>query len=181
MTRLIRRDSTSSRARRYESATTPPTWNASPSIDACSSRRRSSGSSRSSRAASRAWIAGGTAISPTAVLSLGEQREHLLEKEWVALRGRRDPRLRPSAADRPLPGGRRSAREDSSRRERLEEQRGARSACRHPRPAAPRAARAGRGRSRERERHAPSRPGTRSDRAASARPSACPRTPARAG
>ena len=109
------------------------------------------------------------------VLALREHREHLLEEKRIARRGRGDARTR-------------LGREPCVRRQRRHQHRMTphrragragrrrRSACRRPKSAACRAAPAGRGRRRGLRRREPSRPGARSGRATSARPSGCPRT-----
>ena len=68
---------------------TPPTWNVSPSMEARSSRRRSSGSSRSSRAVQQTLDRGRHGYFTDTVVALGEHGEHLLEKERIPLRRRR--------------------------------------------------------------------------------------------
>ena len=67
------------------SAWTAPRWKTSPSTAPRSSTRRSAGSSWSRRAASSAWIVGGTV--DVAVARLLDQRDHLLDEQRVALGG----------------------------------------------------------------------------------------------
>ena len=67
------------------SAWTAPRWKISPSIAPRSSTLRSAGSSWSRRAASSACSVGGTTTSPS---RLAGHRQHLLDEERVAARGR---------------------------------------------------------------------------------------------
>ena len=66
------------------SSATAPRWNSRPSTEPRWTTARSSGSSRSMRAARSAWIVGGTV---SAVRVVGEVREELLDEERVALGG----------------------------------------------------------------------------------------------
>ena len=70
---------------RARAPATAPRWKTSPSTEPRSSTSRSAGSSWSSRAASSAWIVGGTATSPP--LDSAQHREHLLDEERVAVGG----------------------------------------------------------------------------------------------
>ena len=178
-TRPVSCDATASACLGGESSTTPPTWKISPSTEARSMTRRSSGVRWSSRAASSAWIAGGTATSPASSLALGQHGEHLLEEERVSLGGLGDA----AARLRGELGSRRKGADEHRRLvlgERLEQDGGGVELAARPARAARRAARAGRGRRSARERFAPSRRGARSGRAGSARPSGRPRRRARA-
>ena len=83
------------------SAATRSRVNSLPSTDAASMTVRSVGSSRSRRAASSAWIVGGTAIERQRVslpavaggqdAVIGEHRDDLLDEERVALGHLEDP------------------------------------------------------------------------------------------
>ena len=111
------------------SAATRSRVNSFPSTDAASMTARSTGSRRSSRAASSAWIVGGTAIAvsserrpdslPVEDAVVGEHRDDLLDEERVAIghrrgcasrRDRRAARCRAGGA-----GGRRPPRRPAAR------------------------------------------------------------------
>ena len=88
-TSATRRPSTCASLGRRAPATAPR-WKTWPSTAPRSSTPRSAGSSWSSRAASSAWIVGGTATSPSALG--GDHRDHLLDEERVAAGRLEDPR-----------------------------------------------------------------------------------------
>ena len=78
-----------------ESACTAPRWNTRPSTEPRSSTPRSVGSSWSRRAASSAWIVGGTVTAASG--RVADEADHLLDEEWVALGRLEDARPRSSS------------------------------------------------------------------------------------